>query len=74
MPAIVFGVLFVIAGLWGITVWWYDFISIVRGVVPPMIMVGGLIGVIAGITAVAESHKIVSETVAKEPDESEVKK
>ena len=44
MVSVIFGLLAVAFGLWGLTVWWWSVAEVLRGVVP---IVGILLGVLA---------------------------
>lgn len=57
MLAIVVGLLFVSAGFWGIIKWWPFFFSVIKGLGPFMILVGGLLAVVAGFTGIRDSSK-----------------
>lgn len=48
--SIIIGAVVVLFGLWGLKSWWGEFIMIVKGSVPIMVIFGGIIAVIAGLT------------------------
>lgn len=54
MLAIVFGLMFIVLGLWGIIHWLPDVMVIVRGLAPAMFCSGGLLAVIAGIASIRD--------------------
>jgi len=56
MLAVIIGLIFMIAGAWGILAWHADFMAVLRGLVPFMLTVGGAISMIAGITSISESY------------------
>jgi hypothetical protein len=68
MLAVITGLAFVVLGLWGILGWWSDFAMFLRGSVPFMLFVGGLLAVIAGVTSIKDSLD------AKNAPEAEEKK
>ena len=63
MLAVIVGLIFVALGLWGIAAWWPYFVIVLKGSVPPMIIVGGLLAIIAGITSLRDS--LETKTVVK---------
>jgi hypothetical protein len=54
MLAILFGLIFIVFGLWGIVRWLPDVMMIVRGMAPAMLCCGGLLAVIAGIASIRD--------------------
>lgn len=54
MLAILFGLFFMLCGVWGIIAWFPDVLAIVRGFVPGMFLCGGLLALISGIASVRE--------------------
>jgi hypothetical protein len=68
MLAVIIGLLFVIAGGLGVITWKADFVVILKGLMPIMLVAGGMISVIAGIMSIIESpeSKISEENEAKE--------
>ncbi|MCK9582381.1 MAG: hypothetical protein M0Q46_01985 [Endomicrobiales bacterium] len=54
MLAILVGILFIVAGCLGVLVWASDFIVVVRGFMPFMIAIGGIISVVAGISSIKD--------------------
>ena len=55
MLAVIVGLIFAVFGLWGVVIWWPDFITVVKGSIPFMLIIGGLIAVVAGITGIVEA-------------------
>ena len=41
-----------------IDVWWVQFITVVKGFIPPILFFGGLIAFIAGISSLKDSSKV----------------
>lgn len=66
--AVITGLAFVVLGLWGMIGWWSDFVTFLRGSVPFMLCIGGLLAVIAGVTSIKDSLE------AKNAPEGEEKK
>jgi hypothetical protein len=50
MPTIVFGLLSVALGLWGASIWWWSVVEVLRGLVPLVLLVLGLVALGAGVT------------------------
>lgn len=48
--SIIIGGVVALAGLWGLLAWWGDFICLLRGSVPAILVFGGAIAVIAGLS------------------------
>ena len=46
-----------LAGLILLIVWWYEFLFMLRGVIPGMLMLGGAIAVLAGISEFKDTLK-----------------
>ena len=55
MLAIVFGLIFVVLGFWGIVIWWADLLIVFKGFLPLMFVFGGLLSIIAGILSIMDS-------------------
>lgn len=53
--AIVGGLVSILLGIKGLIVWFKDFQALLKGGVPPMLIFGGLIALIAGIGEVKDS-------------------
>jgi hypothetical protein len=58
MIAIFVGMLFMALGIWGIVTWWGDFLVLLRGALPLLIAVGGLISVVAGVASIKDSLNV----------------
>ncbi len=66
MLAVITGLVFIVLGLWGILGWWSDFLSFLRGSVPFMLFVGGLLAVVAGVTSIRDSLESKGSPEAEE--------
>ncbi|MGA2091433.1 MAG: hypothetical protein ABSH12_08270 [Endomicrobiales bacterium] len=55
MLAIVFGLIFIMCGMWGILRWLPDTLMILRGMLPGMLCCGGVLAVIAGIASIRDN-------------------
>ena len=68
MLAIVFGLIFMILGLWGLASWWTDFMMVLKGLIPVLFVFGGLLAVIAGVTSIRDSIE-AKNAAAKEAEQ-----
>ncbi len=59
---IIIGAIIVLLGIKGIWCWWGDFLTVLRGSIPAMFILGGAIAVIAGIS------EIKDETASKKEE------
>ena len=48
------GIIASLLGLAGLIGWWQEFVAILQGAIPPLLLVGGLIAIYAGITSVKD--------------------
>ena len=48
--SIVIGAAVTLIGVAGLTCWWSDFLTVLKGSIPVMLIFGGVIAVIAGIS------------------------
>ena len=51
---VVIGAIIVLLGLRGIVCWWGDFLTVLRGSLPAMLIFAGAIAVIAGISEIRD--------------------
>jgi len=52
MPNIIIGLLSISVGLWGVSVWWFSLAELLRGVVPLLLLLFGMVALMAGVTRV----------------------
>lgn len=52
MPWIIVGLLAMALGLWGGAVWWWSVVDLLRGLVPIVLVIVGLLALAVGVTAV----------------------
>ncbi|MBF0621343.1 MAG: hypothetical protein HQL54_05400 [Magnetococcales bacterium] len=64
MLTIVFGLVALALGLWGLSAWWWSVVEILRGLMPIVLTLLGLVAIGAGVTRIRESIPSPSE-----PDE-----
>ena len=55
------GIISIIIGVWGIAAWWWDFKVLLRGSVPPILVLGGLAALFAGISEVKDARQAKKE-------------
>ena len=48
--SVIVGAIVALLGLWALLGWWGDFLLVLRGCVPAMLIFGGVIAVIAGLS------------------------
>lgn len=53
MPHMIFGLIAISAGLFGVFAWWSDFGLVLRGLIPVVLLVIGFIAIGAGLFAKA---------------------
>ncbi|MBF0610885.1 MAG: hypothetical protein G8345_08120 [Magnetococcales bacterium] len=57
MPNIIFGLVAIALGLWGLTAWWYSVSEALRGLMPIILVLVGLVALGAGITSMRETKR-----------------
>ncbi|NGZ07095.1 MAG: hypothetical protein G8237_12150 [Magnetococcales bacterium] len=66
MPKIVFGLIAMALGLWGVSTWWWSIVELLRGLVPMALLILGIVSLGAGVT------KIKKEQPAAAPMDAEL--
>ncbi|MFH0764358.1 MAG: hypothetical protein V1927_05090 [Candidatus Omnitrophota bacterium] len=61
--SIIIGAAVALLGLWALTGWWCDFLTVLKGSVPAMLIFGGAIAVIAGLS------ELKDEGIAKKAED-----
>jgi hypothetical protein len=64
------GLISIILGAWGLMTWWYSFVILLKGSVPPILILGGL----AALFAVISEVKDCMQAKKEEPKTKEEKK
>lgn len=54
MLAILFGVIFMALGIFGVFTWWSSFMVVLKGLLPFLIIFGGLLSIVAGASKINE--------------------
>ena len=49
MINIIAGLIAIVLGIWGLGVWWWSFSEVLRGLIPLVLIIGGLAAIAAGI-------------------------
>ena len=52
MPSVIFGLLTLALGLWGMTAWWWSVTEFLRGAVPVVLIGLGIVALAAGVQSV----------------------
>ena len=50
------GIISILLGLWGLARWWGLFASAVKALLPPVLVMGGLVAVVAGVTEIRDTE------------------
>jgi hypothetical protein len=61
MIAVLVGLVFVVAGAWGIARWFSDFVLVVRGLGPVSVLLGGLVAVVTGFSSLQPRRRSNAE-------------
>jgi hypothetical protein len=64
MKHIIIGLIAITLGLWGIVVNWYQFVDLLWVLIPMLVLIGGIVALLAGISNFSEtpSKKMKAET------------
>ena len=54
MPTVIIALLAIAFGLWGLTVWWWSVVEVLRGVIPIVLLLVGMVALAAGVTQVRQ--------------------
>ena len=66
MASIVFGLVAIALGLWGLSTWWWSVAEVLRGIVPLLLILIGPIALGAGITKLRENSEVEAILAADE--------
>lgn len=76
MSLLIGGVAAIVFGLLGLIIWWSDFISIIKGGVPILMLLGGILAVYIGFDEIQdklrEERQKQEESLAKAKEEIEI--
>ncbi|MBF0194309.1 MAG: hypothetical protein HQL71_07100 [Magnetococcales bacterium] len=62
MANIIFGLVSLALGLWGVSVWWWSVVEVLRGVVPVLLILLGLVALGAGVTRMRDQNSSSNES------------
>lgn len=55
------GIISIVIGIWGILSWWWSFVELLKGSVPPILILGGLAAFFAGISEIKDASQAKKE-------------
>lgn len=64
--SIIGGLIAIVLGVLGIMNWWTSFVEILKGIVPAILILGGLIAFFAGINEAKEASSVKKEEKKEE--------
>ena len=63
MPGVVAGLLAVALGLWGMTVWWWSLVDLLRGLAPIVLILFGVLALAAGVSSVRKESGVKDKDI-----------
>ena len=69
MINVIAGLIAIVLGVLGLKVWWWSFSELLRGLIPLVLLIGGLVAIAAGIGGVKELKNLRLRT---DPEEEEM--
>jgi hypothetical protein len=61
MNVVIFGLLAISLGLWGMSVWWWSVVEILRGLIPVTLVFLGVVSLAAGVSKVRQEKEVADE-------------
>ncbi|WP_135075055.1 magnetosome protein MamI [Terasakiella sp. SH-1] len=61
MPVVIFGLVAISLGLWAMAAWWWSVTELMRGLVPIILVILGIVAVAAGLSKVREDKPVDDE-------------
>ncbi|SCA56094.1 Magnetosome protein MamI [Candidatus Terasakiella magnetica] len=61
MPVVIFGLVAISLGLWGMAAWWWSVTELMRGLMPIILVTLGIVAVAAGLSKVRDDQSIKDE-------------
>jgi len=55
------GLISILLGIWGLVSWWYNFVVLLKGSVPFILILGGLAALFAGISEIKDCMQAKKE-------------
>lgn len=74
MVALIIGIIVVIIGVVGIVYWFSPFVEVLKGAVPAMLVLGGALAVVAGITTIRDEIEAKKFEEERKKEEEKEKK
>lgn len=75
MLSIIGGLIAGIVGVWLIALrWWWEFVDVLKGTVPALLIFGGFIAIVAGISSIKDKMAAKKEEAQTPPPAAEEKK
>ncbi len=74
MVSLIAGIVSVILGFIGLGVWWYNFLNVLRGIIPLLLVLGGLIAIYGGYTSMQDKIEAKKEEEKAKKEEKKEKK
>nr|ANJ02838.1 magnetosome protein MamI [uncultured bacterium] len=62
MANIIFGLISLALGLWGVSVWWWSIVEVLRGVVPVLLILLGFVALGAGVTRMRDQNIVPNDS------------
>jgi len=69
MKILLGGIVAVIIGVVGLIAWWVDFLAVLKGMIPVILVLGGALAIYLGIEDVKTTASSKEEEAKKEPKE-----
>jgi len=61
MPSIIVGLLALAFGIWGLTVWWWSVVELLRGLIPVILLLIGILSLATGVSEVRQEQEVKDE-------------
>jgi len=71
MWSIIGGIVAAALGVWGLIAWRFDFLLVLRGAIPILAVLGGVVAVIAGASSVKEAGEAKKAEMAEKAEKKE---
>ncbi len=72
MPTVIFGLLAIALGVWGMAAWWWSVAEFLRGLIPIVLLVLGIVSLAAGLSKVHGEANVTDEELLKASDEDPI--
>ena len=69
MPTVIFGLLAIALGLWGMAAWWWSVTEFLRGLFPIVLLVMGVVSLAAGLSKVRGEENLTDDALLHASDE-----